>query len=151
MALITLLMRMALRIPLSLCCVAAVDLALPRAGFNSCRSIVEYILEADGPKTTLRFKVGDAVEVVASAEGYTSGTIQHVFHKEPQFPPGHVVAYQILLEQGAGKGTTVYSPAGIGCTSSARDVAAHSRRSLSSSGGSGRSTAASAAGIVGSP
>ena len=39
--------------------------------------------------------------------GYEPGTIVNVFHKEPQFPPGHVVPYQVKLDSG----TTVYVPA----------------------------------------
>jgi len=83
------------------------------SGFNACRSIAEYITEEQIATTTLRFKVGDEVECLASAEGYSSGTITQTFHREPQFPPGHVVPYQIKLTSGANAGSCVYVPADV--------------------------------------
>jgi len=81
------------------------------AGFMACRSFAEYIAEADIATTTLRFQKGDAVECVASAGGYSPGVVQNVFHREPQFPPGFVVPYQIKLTAGQDAGKCVYVPA----------------------------------------
>ena len=82
-------------------------------GFEECKSTAIYILEESIPTTTLRFAVGDAVECRASVDGFTAGEIVHTFHKEPQFPPGHVVPYQIRLMEGPNKGGCVYVPADV--------------------------------------
>eukprot|EP00325_Prymnesiales_sp_UTEX-LB-985_P032405 CAMPEP_0174721616 /NCGR_PEP_ID=MMETSP1094-20130205/36717_1 /TAXON_ID=156173 /ORGANISM="Chrysochromulina brevifilum, Strain UTEX LB 985" /LENGTH=443 /DNA_ID=CAMNT_0015922339 /DNA_START=51 /DNA_END=1382 /DNA_ORIENTATION=+ len=86
------------------------DREMITAGFNKCRSFNKYILEADIPNSTLRFKVGDTVECRASDTGYARGTITATFHKEPQFPPGHVVPYQIRVLEGPNAGSSVYAP-----------------------------------------
>jgi len=77
------------------------------AGFNACRDVHGYILEADIASTKLRFALGDAVRVKTTPSEYGAGKVSAVFHREPQFPPGHVVPYQVRL----GNGTTVYVPA----------------------------------------
>ncbi len=82
-------------------------------GFNACRSINKYIADADIASTTLRFKVGDAVEALASITGFVPGVVTKVFHREPQFPPGYVVPYQIKLTAGENKGSAVYAPADV--------------------------------------
>ena len=46
----------------------------------------------------------------ATEEGYSLGKITAVFHKEPQFPPGHVVPYQVRLTEGSLAGSSVYAP-----------------------------------------
>lgn len=76
-------------------------------GFNACKNVHDYILDKDVATTTLRFKVGDAVLAKTSPTEYALGTVKAIFHKEPQFPPGHVVPYQVVLESGS----TVYVPA----------------------------------------
>ena len=86
------------------------DRAYITDGFNACRSYNQYIAEADIATTTLRFKVGDAVEALASIAGFVTGVVTKVFHREPQFPPGFVVPYQIRLTAGESKGSHVYVP-----------------------------------------
>jgi len=78
-------------------------------GFQACKNVHEYILEKDIASTTLRFKVGDRVQAKSSPTEYALGTVKAVFHKEPQFPPGHVVPYQVQFESGS----TVYVPADV--------------------------------------
>ena len=79
-------------------------------GFYACRELNQYILEADIATTTLRFKVGDVVLCRTGVSGdlqeFTKGTVSKTFHKEPQFPPGHFVPYQVKLENGS----AVYTP-----------------------------------------
>jgi G3E family GTPase len=89
------------------------DKAMITSGFQACKNVHQYILEKDIGSTTLRFKVGDTVLAKSSATDFSKGVVKAIFHKEPQFPPGHVVPYQIQLEGegGAEDGTTVYSPA----------------------------------------
>ena len=77
------------------------------AGFNACRDVHEYILEADVASTKLRFALGDTVLVKVAPTEFSEGTVSAVFHKEPQFPPGHVVPYQVRLVRGG----AVYAPA----------------------------------------
>lgn len=77
------------------------------AGFNACRDIHSFIAEADIPTTRLRFAVGDAVLVKTTPTEYSPAKIMATFHKEPHFPPGHVVPYQVRLDSGA----AVYAPA----------------------------------------
>ena len=81
------------------------DRAMITKGFLACRSIARYILDADIPTTHLRFAVGDAIECRASADGYTAGVVNATFHKEPQFPPGHVVPYQVQWSEGRSAGS----------------------------------------------
>ena len=76
-------------------------------GFEACRDIHEYILEANVTSTTLRFAVGDTVICRTAPEDYSLGVIAAVFHREPQFPPGHFVPYQVKLQSGG----YVYVPA----------------------------------------
>ena len=88
------------------------DKAMITSGFQACKNVHQYILEKDIGSTTLRFKVGDTVLAKSSATDFSKGVVKAIFHKEPQFPPGHVVPYQIQLEgEGGAEGTTVYSPA----------------------------------------
>jgi len=86
------------------------DREMITVGFHKCRSLAKYIMEDQIASTTLRFKLGDTVECRATEEGYSLGKITAVFHKEPQFPPGHVVPYQVRLTEGSLAGSSVYAP-----------------------------------------
>ena len=77
------------------------------AGFNACRNLHGYIVEDAIAGTKLRFALGDGVRVKTAPDEFSSGVISAVFHKEPQFPPGHVVPYQVRLTSGV----VVYVPA----------------------------------------
>lgn len=76
-------------------------------GFNACRDCHEYILEEAIPTTKLRFAVGDSVAVKTAPSEFSPGEVAATFHREPQFPPGHVVPYQVRLASGS----AVYVPA----------------------------------------
>jgi len=75
-------------------------------GFEACRNTHKYIAEGDIPSTKLRFAVGEAVRCRTAPDTYTDGVIAVVFHREPQFPPGLVVPYQVRLASGG----AVYVP-----------------------------------------
>lgn len=75
-------------------------------GFEACRNTHKYIADADIPTTTLRFGVGDPVRCRTAPDTYTDGVVAVVFHREPQFPPGLVVPYQVRLASGG----AVYVP-----------------------------------------
>ena len=77
------------------------DRDMLRAGFESCLDAHVYIKVADVSTTTLRFALGDEVEVTTSDDPHANGVISAVFHKEPAFPPDHLVPYQIKLDSGA--------------------------------------------------
>ena len=77
------------------------------SGFNACRDLHGYIAEAEIASTQLRFAVGEAVIVKTAPTEFSAGVVSAVFHKEPQFPPAHVVPYQVRLASGS----AVYVPA----------------------------------------
>merc|ERR1712070_371752 len=77
------------------------------AGFNACRDIHSFIAEADITSTILRFALGDSVRVKTAPSEFTLGVVCAPFHKEPMFPPGYVVPYQVRLSNGS----SVYVPA----------------------------------------
>ena len=77
------------------------------AGFNACRDVHGYILEDAIGTTKLRFALSERVLVKTAPETYSPGAVCATFHKEPHFPPNHVVPYQVRLDSGA----AVYVPA----------------------------------------
>ena len=73
-------------------------------GFAACANTLSYITEAAKATTTLRFQVGSEVQCLTgsseSGDEWSDGTVSVCFHREPQFPPGHYVPYQVKLAKG---------------------------------------------------
>jgi len=75
-------------------------------GFQACANTLTYIKEDEKDTTKFRFGIGDKVLCLTKSGGgeepdeWSAGVVSIVCHREPQFPPGHYVPYQVRLARG---------------------------------------------------